>query len=123
MDTLRIEVHNDKTNIIYISNGTKMFSFTSPIGESHIVSANFSEKIAKDWMSYVIWCLHTISYVDRVPADFLVNVFDHSLWYSNVLSRYSYSQFYIKNKKPYVIIENNITTYERRKKAFPQFKI
>ncbi len=123
MNTLRIEVHNDKTNILYISEGTKIFSYTSPIGESHIVENNFSEKIAKDWMSYIVWCLHTISYVDRIPSEFLVSVFDNSLWYSNILNRHSYAQFYIKMSKPYVIIENNITSYERRKKAFPQFKI
>ena len=121
--TLRIEVLKDKTNIIYIDNGNRLFEYSSKIGEEEIIKNNFNEKIANDWMGYIIWCLESISYVDRVPEEFLLLVNDNSTWYKSVLSRYSYTQFFIKNKKPHVIIEGDIHNYERHKKVFSQFKI
>jgi hypothetical protein len=123
MRTLRIEVLENKTNIDYIDNYIKLFSFSYDIGQGHIVKHNFNKKVANDWMSYIVWCLHAISHVDDVPENFSLIVLDDTLWYQNVLNRYSYTQFYIKNKKPCVIIENNISQYERRKKTFSQFKI
>lgn len=121
--TLRIEVLKDKTNIIYIDNGTRIFEYSSPIGEDIILKNNFEEKVANDWMSHIIWCLESISYVDRIPSEFFLLVPDNSTWYKSVLNRYGYTQFYIKNKKPYVIIETDINNYERHKKVFSQFKI
>ncbi len=123
MNSLRIEVLEDKTNIDYIDNYTKLFSFSYNIGQDYILKHNFNKKAGNDWISYIVWCLHAISYVDDVPENFSVVVLDNALWYENILNEYSYTQFYIKNKKPCVIIESNISQYERRKKTFSQFKI
>ncbi len=120
---LRIEVQKDKTNIIYIDNGTRLFEYVSNVGEEKIIQNNFGEKVANDWMGYIIWCLESLSYVDRIPDEFLLIVSDNATWYKSVLNRYSYAQFFIKNKKPYVIIETDIYNHERHKKVFSQFKI
>jgi hypothetical protein len=124
MQNLRIEVLKDGTHITYIDNGTKMFSYVSPIGSIHISKNNFDEKAASDWMSYVIWCMHIVTHADPAPENFILVTDGQSIWYSSILSRYSYTQFYVKNKKPYVIIQSNISTeYERHKKTISQFKI
>ncbi len=121
--SLRIEVKDEETDILYIDNGTKMFTYSSPIGYEYIVKNKFSEKSANDWFSYIMWCLHSISYIDRIPTEIRVLCKDNGTWFSGILKRHSYTQFFTNDKAVHVIIETLDNNYERRQKTLSKFKI
>lgn len=129
MQGLRIDVKDEKTIISYIDNGNKIFTFDSPIGDKYCAKNKYSIHAGSDWFSYILWCLHSISYVDRIPERFYLVTNNNSVWYSSILNLQSYAQFYIKTLsntgKPHVIIDNsNISKKdERYQKAISQFKI
>lgn len=129
MQALRIEVDRNKTKIVYIDNGNKIFSHESPIGDEYNKLRKYNKHAGSDWASYIMWCLQCISYVDRIPERIYLSAADNSVWYSSVLNMQSYAQFFIKNisdaGKPYVIIEDNNSSQkdERYKKAISKFKI
>ena len=120
---LRIEVKDNVTDITYIDNGMKMFEFTSPSGDIEISKNKFSESVANNWFSYIIWCLHSISYIDRIPTEMRVLCKDNAVWFSSIINRHSYAQFYTNSQKVHVIIETLDNNYERRQKTISKFKI
>ena len=129
MQAIRILVQEDKTKISYIDNGSVIFSYESNIGDEYNRVRKYSKHAGSDWVSYALWCMQCISYVDRIPDKIYLEVDGNSVWYSSVLSMQSYSQFYIKNisgsVKPYVIIESNNSSQKnaRYQKTIAQFKI
>lgn len=133
MQSLIIDVHNDKTQISFVDNGQTIYTFNSPLGHTHLKQNNFSKSSARDWYSYVVWVLQNISYLDRVPGIFYVKIYENDLFYKTVVQTYTYAQFFIKNKdnsnKPHVIIEykedsgEHFLSYARYKKTISQFKV
>jgi len=120
---LRITVNEKDTHIIYIDQGTKMFEYNSNIGAKYVKDKNYNKESANTWFSYVLWCMHSISYVDRIPTKIILICGENSIWYSELLSRYSYAQFFTDKKKISVIIETNIQSYERHKETISKFAI
>lgn len=122
-NTLRIEVEKDCTNIIYIDNGTRMFSFSSPVGIDEINKNKYNENIASTWFSYILWCLHSISYIDPIPTTWNLCARENEIWFSSIIERYNYTQFYTRGKKVRVIICKSQEHYERHQKTIAKFKI
>ncbi len=130
MQAIRIVVENNKTTIKYIDNGGVVFSYDSIIGDEYNRLRKYSRHAGSDWMSYVLWCMQCISYVDRIPVNIYLEVVgNQSVWYSSILTMQSYSQFYIKGPsgsiKPCVIIESNNSSQknERYQSTLSKFKI
>ncbi|MDQ5957357.1 MAG: hypothetical protein QG614_332 [Patescibacteria group bacterium] len=129
MQSIKIEVLENKTTVSYVDNGNKIFSYDSPVGDDYCHDRKYSKHASTDWFSYIEWCLLSISYVDRIPDRFYLFVNNNAIWYSSILNMQSYAQFYIKNlsgsNKPHVIIESSNRTKkdERYQKTISQFKI
>ncbi len=129
MQSIRIEIKQHETTFIYIDNGNKIFSYDFKIGDDYCRERNYSKLSGLDWWSYVLWCIHTISYIDRVPDKIYLSASSNGAWYAGVLSMQSYTQFYIKtlsnSTKPHVIIDNNNSSKKdaRYQKTIAQFKI
>lgn len=120
---LRIDVKNTETHVTYIDEGTKMFEYISIIGSDYVEGKKFSEESANTWLSYVLWCMHSISYIDRIPTNIILVCENNAMWYSSVLERYSYAQFFTNKKKISVILESNIKNYGRHKETISKFAI
>jgi hypothetical protein len=120
---LRITIKKKETHVSYIDEGTKMFEYSSIIGAEYVEGKNFNEEVANTWLSYILWCMHSISYIDRIPTNIILICEDNAMWYSSVLERYSYAQFFTNKKKISVIIESNIKNYERHKETISKFTI
>lgn len=120
---LRITIKNKETHVSYIDEGTKMFEYSSVIGSDYVESKNFSEEAANTWLSYILWCMHSISYIDRIPTNIILVCENNAMWYSSVLERYSYAQFFTNKKKISVILESNIKNYGRHKETISKFAI
>ncbi len=120
---LRITIKNKETHVSYIDEGTKMFEYSSVVGSDYVESKNFSEEAANTWLSYILWCMHSISYIDRIPTNIILVCENNAMWYSSVLERYSYAQFFTNKKKISVILESNIKNYGRHKETISKFAI
>jgi hypothetical protein len=127
MQSILIDVNEEGTVITYVDGGNVLFDYTSPIGLEVIRKRGFSISVANDWLSYILWCMHAISYVDRIPDLINLKVSESSMWFKTILESYSYAQFYIKTKsstlKPHVIIQDKDISYARHQKTFSEFKI
>lgn len=120
---LRITIKNKETHVSYIDEGTKMFEYSSVVGSDYVESKNFSEEAANTWLSYILWCMHSISYIDRIPTNIILVCENNAMWYSSVLERYSYAQFFTNKEKISVILESNIKNYGRHKETISKFAI
>lgn len=94
---LDIKVYKDKTKIDYFNNDVLSFSHQYPIGTDHISVSLVSDIVMSDWISGVVYTLHNISLVDRVPTQ----VFITTEKYGTVFEKFirhpvTYSQFYIE---------------------------
>lgn len=122
-NVLTLIVDNNKTDIEYIDNGVKMFEYESPIGLDHATKNNLSESAANDWFSYVLWSLHSISYIERIPTTIYIRVAEHQVWFQSIIERYSYAQFFTDKSKVRAIILDNSQTYGRHQKTLAKFSI
>ena len=86
-NVLTLSIEKDRTHIEYIDNGIKMFEYISPIGLDEINKRNLSESVANDWFSYVLWSLHSISYIERIPTTVYVRVAENQIWFQSIIER------------------------------------
>lgn len=117
---LDIKVFDDKTIVQYWSDDALSLSHEYTIGLDKISKELVSEIVMSDWVSGVIYTLHNISLLDRVPTFIYLSteryggIFEKFLKHPN-----TYSQFYIetsdKGKGVHVIIKKinyaNINSY------------
>lgn len=122
-NVLTLIVNKDSTDIEYIDNGVKMFEYTSPVGLAHVSAQHLSESAANDWFSYVLWSLHSISYVERIPTTIYIKVPEHQVWFQSIVERYSYAQFFTSESRVRAIILDNQETYGRHQKTISKFSI
>jgi hypothetical protein len=122
-NVLTLIVSDGSTDIEYIDNGVKMFEYTSPIGIKHVTNGHLSESAANDWFSYVLWSLHSISYIERIPTTVYIKVAEHQVWFQSIIERYSYAQFFTDKSKVRAIILDNSQTYGRHQKTLSKFSI
>jgi hypothetical protein len=120
---LTVTVNNDSTDIEYIDNGVKLFEYRSPVGLHIVNTKKLSESVANDWFSYILWSLHSISYIERIPNTVYIKVEDHQIWFQSIIERYSYAQFFTNNNKVRAIILDNNPSYGRHQKTISKFSI
>jgi hypothetical protein len=124
---LKIEIFKDETKLNYIDNGRVVFSFKYPIGLSHFDKNNWDNFFAKRWHSYILWTLHSISYMDRIPIKFIVSSSNNVYFFVMILKSYKYVEFFTFNKNIHVIISEDKdfinTKHARYKKAVSSFKV
>lgn len=120
---LTVIVNNDSTDIEYIDNGVKLFEYRSPVGLNIVNTKKLSESVANDWFSYILWSLHSISYIERIPNTVYIKVEDHQIWFQSIIERYSYAQFFTNNNKVRAIILDNNPSYGRHQKTISKFSI
>lgn len=124
---LRIEVHNDKTNIKYLDNGEIIFAFEYKIGINDFLKSDWDYFTGKRWLSYVLWSLHSISYIERIPTTFILNTKINGYYFSSLLNNYKYVEFFTFNKNIHVILNEdkdyNNLKHARYQKTFSQFKV
>lgn len=120
---LTVIVNNDSTDIEYIDNGVKLFEYRSPVGLNIVNMKKLSESVANDWFSYILWSLHSISYIERIPNTVYIKVEDHQIWFQSIIERYSYAQFFTNNNKVRAIILDNNPSYGRHQKTISKFSI
>ncbi len=122
-NVLTLSIEKDRTHIEYIDNGIKMFEYTSPIGLDEINKRNLSESAANDWFSYVLWSLHSISYIERIPTTVYVRVAENQIWFQSIIERYGYAQFFTNKNKVRAIILDNTPNYGRYQKTLSKFSV
>ncbi len=150
---LDIKVFNDNTVVNYWNDNTLVYSHKFDIGISKIEKKLVSEIILSDWVTGIIYALHNISLLDRVPTFIYLETEKYGSVFEKVLkNKKTYSQFYIENAKHgkgvHVIIKkinlaninsrndsfdlllnlekeskNKSKSYERYTKAISKFKI
>lgn len=150
---LDIKVFNENTVVNYWNNNTLVYSHKFDIGISKIEKNLVSEIVISDWVSGIIYALHNISLLDRVPTFIYLETEKYGTVFEKVLkNKNTYSQFYIENanhgKGVHVIIkkinfaninsrgdglnthlnleensQNKSKSYERYTKAISKFKI
>lgn len=94
---LDIEVLDDKTLIKYWNQDNLSFIHEHNIGLKDIEDKYVNEHIMSDWINGLIYTLHNISLLDRVPTF----IYLYSPKYGTVFEKYilhpsTYSQFYIE---------------------------
>lgn len=149
---LDIKVFNENTVVNYWNNNTLVYSHKFDIGILKIEKKLVSEIVISDWVSGIIYALHNISLLDRVPTFIYLETEKYGSVFEKVLkNKNTYSQFYIENAKHgkgvHVIIKkinfaninsrgdifslhsnlesekNKSKSYERYTKAISKFKI
>lgn len=124
---LKIEILIDKTKIQYIDNGESVFAIESPIGYLYLEERSWDNFSGKKWFSYILWALHSISYIDRIPTRFIVDTVKNSYFFIMILQSYKYVEFFTFNKNIHVIIgedkDFNNTKHARYKKTISNFKV
>ena len=150
---LDIKVFNDHTIVNYWNDNVLCYSHKFDIGISKIERKLVSEIILSNWVSGVVYALHNISLLDRVPTFIYLETEKYGSVFEKVLkNKNTYSQFYIENanhgKGVHVIIKkinfaninsrndgfnlhlnleeeskNKSKSYERYTKAISKFKI
>ena len=149
---LDIKVFNENTVVNYWNNNTLVYSHKFDIGILKIEKKLVSEIAISDWVSGIIYTLHNISLLDRVPTFIYLETEKYGSVFEKVLkNKNTYSQFYIENAKHgkgvHVIIKkinfaninsrgdifslhsnlesekNKSKSYERYTKAISKFKI
>ena len=150
---LDIKVFNDHTIVNYWSDDVLCYSHKFGTGISKIEHDLVSEIILSDWQSGILYTLHNISLLDRVPTFIYLETEKYGNVFEKILkNKNTYSQFYIENAKHgrgvHVIIKkinfaninskndgldlhlnleesskNKSKSYERYTKAISKFKI
>ena len=97
---LDIKVFNDHTIVNYWNNNTLVYSHKFNIGISKIENNLVSEIVVSDWVSGVVYALHNISLLDRVPTFIYLETEKYGSVFEKALkNKNTYSQFYIENAK------------------------
>jgi hypothetical protein len=121
---LDIKVFNDHTVVNYWNNNTLVYSHKFDIGILKIETNLVSEIILSDWISGIIYALHNISLLDRVPTFIYIETEKYGSVFEKVLkNKNTYSQFYIENAKHgkgvHVIIKKiNFANINSREESF-----
>lgn len=94
---LDVIVLDDKTIIKYWNDDNLSFVHEHKIGLTDIEDRLVNEEVMSDWISGVVYSLHNISLLDRVPTFIYLS----SPKYGTVFEKYilhpsTYSQFYIE---------------------------
>lgn len=97
---LDIKVFDEYTVVNYWNNNTLLYSHKFNIGINKVEKNLVSEFILSDWVSGVIYALHNISLLDRVPTFIYLETEKYGTVFEKFLkSKNTYSQFYIENTK------------------------
>lgn len=124
---LNINIEENNTVVKYIFEGQNLFEYKYNKGLDFFVKSDWSLSSGKSWMSYILWSLHSISYMDRIPTKFIVNVSQNGYFFITLLENYKYVEFFTFDKGIHVILNSeydlNNQKHARYKKAVSQFKI
>ena len=125
LQSINIKLFDDKTIYSYIDNGNKIYEVSGPIGYLQLSKNKYSSEVKDNWLSYIMWLKHIISYVDNVPTTYYLDVNENSIWFKSAVNNFtinSYNNFFVKNKEVCVIIIENNSYYERHKKILANFQ-
>ena len=124
LNYMKISVRDKETLLEYIEEGDVIWTNKYNIGHNYLEDMNWSKESASDWMSYILWSLNNISYLSRIPTNFILTSDNNVFFFKNILDIHSYDKYFTNNNKVYVIIKDieNIN-YERYKKTISKFKI
>ncbi len=121
---LDIKVFNDHTIVNYWNNNVLCYSHKYTSGIVEIEKNLVSEIVVSNWVSGVVYALHNISLIDRVPTFIYLETEKYGSVFEKVLkNKNTYSQFYIENtshgKGVHVIIKKiNFTNINSRDDGF-----
>ncbi len=123
---LSIKVGDVKTIINYMSGDDMIVSHTHPVGYKHVEADGMSLVAGSKFIDGILYTLEFISLHDRIPTQFTLVSPRYSTWFSEVIERNSYSQFFTDGVPISVTLEN-ITeaplSYARHSKTIQSFKL
>ena len=102
---LDIKVFNDHTIVNYWNNNVLCYSHKYTSGIVEIEKNLVSEIVVSNWVSGVVYALHNISLIDRVPTFIYLETEKYGSVFEKVLkNKNTYSQFYIETVEMTVLI-------------------
>jgi hypothetical protein len=123
---LFILIEDDNTNLDYVCDGEKIFSYLHPVGIKHLEASGLNHMASSKLLDGVFYFLSQISLYEKIPTTFYVRVFKYSPWFKKVLEEASYAQFYTNHKPVRVIIDDvshTPSSYARHSKILQSFKV